>query len=241
MAFANDSNGNNLQNLETTFDALEQKSIDDFFAMQTNVGNLFDLILSDWGRLQKLGEPLRGGLIQWDRNLDGAVEKATSIALRREYFPRLMAATVYQLGWWPKIQSGIPPDLQALYPFTAYRTCPPKGINCPCHFDAPSSDPENWLALPSSVTNLIRPIGPVRDYDIWYIGGDPFCSGNNDAGLLAPLFAPLDPDDSTKLGIYKPYFFLYNSQGTSFSPNGPFSTTINGKCGKGDGLCSQQQ
>jgi hypothetical protein len=58
MASANASSGASLQRLETTFDGLQQRSLDDFAASLTVIGNLFDLILTDWGRLQALGLPL---------------------------------------------------------------------------------------------------------------------------------------------------------------------------------------
>ena len=41
------------------------------------------------------------------------------------------------------------------------------------------------------------------------VGSDVRCSSNNNRGLLRPLFAPLDLNDPTKLGVYKPYYFLY--------------------------------
>jgi hypothetical protein len=80
---------------------------------------------------------------------------------------------------------------------------------------------ETWLALPS------LPTGPTssstngqQNYDIYLISeGIDRCNGYArlvDGSLLQKIFAPIDPNCSgscpTQLGIYKPYFFLYENK-----------------------------
>lgn len=226
MKSANNQNGAALQNVETTVDQLKEKSINDFNASQTNVGNLFDLILSDWGRLQALGQPLKSNQIQWDPTLYGVALGSIDRAVRREYFFKLMAAAGYKIGQWTDVGFEGPPDLNVLSRFTAYLTCPAfTNEDCTCRFYTPDSDPENWLTLPTGPTGEITPPpgGDGQFYDIFIVGRSLPCDSANDGELLGPLFAPVDDTDPTKLGVYKPYFFLY----------GPFSKGFNEKCTRG--------
>jgi hypothetical protein len=205
MAAANATGGAALQRVETTFDGLQQRSIADFAASLTVIGNLFDLILTDWGRLQALGVPLKGNQIVWDPSLNGAVLDTLDRALRRQYLLELIPPG-FEMGWWTDVAEGAPPQPDRLCCKYAAFPC---GIDC-LDCDVGGSDSANWIALPTSPTgNSPAPGNDGQNYDILVVGGDVRCSANHDGGLLDPLFAPLDPNDPTKLGLFKPYFFIH--------------------------------
>lgn len=206
IGLANSQTGVPLTNLDATVNELKQKSVEDFNASLTATGNIFDLILSDWGRLQGLGAPLRAELISWDDNLDGVILQSMDRALRREYFTQLMDSS-FQMGRWTNIAEGRPPELKAVCRYTQYTVIIDYDGNdtAVTKCDTTDSDHGNWLTLPTSPGRS----GDGQNYDIWLLGTDVRCSPGKNGDLLAQLFAPLDPNDPSKLGIYKPYFFLY--------------------------------
>jgi hypothetical protein len=212
-AFSNDENGSPLENAEHTIDEFKTKAVDDFLAHQAVIGNAFDLILTDWGRLEALGNPLVGQKIIWDKSKLANIQKSLNVSLRREVFTKFIAST-YQLGRWTDITTD-PTDLKSVCSYTQFTAC--IAGDCTTLCDTPRSDRENWEALLSSPGNGLK-------YDIWLMSRDVKCSAGNDGELLSPLFAPLNSNDQTKLGIYKPYFFYY--------PSGNMRVLVNPKCDK---------
>lgn len=229
--FANDSNGSPLQNVDHTLDELKEQAVENFTAQQTVIANAFDRILTDGARLKNLGtllEPSSDGSgngvppkIVWDNSQLGNIQKAVERSLRREVFTKLIGSS-FEMGHWTNVAEGSSPGVGVLCDkYTGYTTvvCSPSG-DCYTYkyCDTPDSHKENWVALPSSAARV------GQNYDIWLIGRDVRCSAGKNGGLLGPLFAPLDPNDATKLGIYKPYFFLH--------PDGSMKVRTNERCSK---------
>ena len=228
IAAANDQNGRALQNVETTFKELKDRATADFGSSLTVIDNLFDLILTDWGRLQALGGPIHGGEIAWDDSIADATLPIYDRALRRQYSLQLIASG-YEMGWWTNVAEGAPPTLKTLCKETSYKRCETDGngiTHCITECDTPGSTDTNWITLPSGPADQLT---GAQNYDIWLFGSDVRCSSNNNGSLLRPLFAPLSYSDPTQLGVYKPYFFLYL--------RGSMKLRVNERCSKCEGTC----
>ncbi|MGO9062125.1 MAG: hypothetical protein ACLQU2_32890, partial [Candidatus Binataceae bacterium] len=59
--------------LRSTYGHLAGDAANLFAQGQYEIGNLFALILTDWGRMQKLGGAIAGQQLQWDPRVDGEV------------------------------------------------------------------------------------------------------------------------------------------------------------------------
>lgn len=95
--------------LQSTYGSLAGDAANNFADQQEVIGNLFDLIFSDWGRMQALGVPLLNQTIVWDSSVSGAVLADFDRSTRREYLLSLMAG-VFLIDYLPDAASGGPPS-----------------------------------------------------------------------------------------------------------------------------------
>jgi hypothetical protein len=206
--------GNPFQQLQTTFGQLQEQTQAAFTANLATVNRLFDLVTTDWGRIQRLGGQLNNGNIRFDSNDQTAAQTALAVSARRQYFTKLIPVNFNMADWY---------HLDWGKPATLSKVCEDWEKD-PCHLD--NSDPENWISIETTLTD---PDG--AGWDVWKIGQgqDALCQSSNDHVLLAPLFAPVNGSDPSQLGIYKPYFFKYLTQ--------PIYTYQNLNPRQGDGAC----
>jgi hypothetical protein len=202
MEYASPDSSNPFQSLQTTFGQLQQQTQAAFTANLGTLNRLFDLVTTDWGRMQRLGIPLNNGNIRFDTNDQILAETALAISARRQYFTKLIPVN-FQMADWYHIDWGTPGTLG--------KVCADFALG-PCHLD--NSDPENWISIETTLTNY--PTNQGAGWDVWKIGlgQDSLCNSSNDHVILAPLFAPVNKNasDPSQLGIYKPYFFKYLTQ-----------------------------
>ncbi|MGH9842813.1 MAG: hypothetical protein ACREEM_29080 [Blastocatellia bacterium] len=216
LSLSNDKLGVSKTSLATTFANLKDRTDEDFNNAETMTGNLFNLILSDWGRIQALGMRITTNQIVWTGTTATTSLRAINLGLKREYFIRFYNELPYVLEHWTNIAEGALP--QNLTPICRYYK---HGVPSGYCDEWLKAQTETWLALPSSPTGQTpSPTNDQQNYDIYLISkGTDRCNGLPhlvDGSLLQKLFTPIDPtcnsDCPTQLGVYKPYFFLYENR-----------------------------
>jgi len=189
--------------LQSTYGNLAGDAADNFADGQEVVGNLFDLILTDWGRLETLGLPLKQGTIAWDSSVGGAVLGDFDRSTRRQYLISLMAG-VFRIEHDQAIATG---------------TAPTKFLAAGCTDFSPGV---NVTVNDTSVWAIAtQPFEGQPSYDGFVFWNYPRCPASPqkvNSNVLGPLFAPLDPGDSTKLGQYGPWFYLNQTQVPYYNP-----------------------
>ena len=189
--------------LSSTYGNLAGDAADNFADGQEVVGNLFDLILTDWGRLQTLGLPLKQGTIAWDSSVGGAVLNDFDRSTRRQYLVSLMAG-VFRIEHDQGIATG---------------TAPTKFLAAGCTDFSPGV---NVTVNDTSVWAIAtQPFEGQASYDGFVFWNYPSCPASPqqvNSKVLGPLFAPLDPGDATQLGQYGPWFYLNQTQVPSYVP-----------------------
>jgi hypothetical protein len=204
---------------------LAQNAADDFALSLISLGNTFDRVVSDWNRLKSIGAPLQDNLITWDASASGLLLQSYDVAARRQMFIGLLKANYtifhYQNSSNDGNQShsygdggcgggdgspvvlvnfmtGTPGNQWGFYPNApvggpSYATYPPNPNNNPPVYAAKH---DLWFDLwfMSSKSNERCPVtGDVSQY--------------SDDTHFFHLFDPLDPSDTSNLGIYKPWLF----------------------------------
>jgi hypothetical protein len=94
---SNDANGNSQLMLSLAAEdiaasELAQFTVDQYTDSLVTLGNDFNRILSDWGRLKTLGGPMASGQLQWDSAAQGYFLRAFNLTVRRQFYPALIKA-----------------------------------------------------------------------------------------------------------------------------------------------------
>jgi hypothetical protein len=71
---------------------LAQYATNQFNDSLITLGNDFKRVVTDWGRLQTVGQPIESNQLVWDPTATGTFLKAFDLSTRRRYYPLLMAA-----------------------------------------------------------------------------------------------------------------------------------------------------
>jgi hypothetical protein len=185
--------------LITTYGNLSQDAANNFQDQLYQLGNIFDLVLSDWGKLQALGQPLYSGQMQWDDSFTSEALGYYERSIRRQLLISLMAGVFSIEHEMPFGAGGPPPNRSG-----------------------------NWLPAetgPQYVSQAGEQVYPAQygqvpfstnyaqlwdGYALWntppiHLNGptpDPVNSA-----VLIPFFSALDPNDPSKLGEYAPWFY----------------------------------
>lgn len=210
-----DTGGSPLAQLQTTVGIiakLQTQLLQEFDDAEGQVAGLFDLILSDWGKLQTVGDGIIAGdpQYQWPANTPSQLDPLLFASLRKQFFTDISAALWYT-GHWTDVASGAPPD----HPDHAVCRSQGEGEGCftngvPAYLkltepSGPSSDPAS---------------GDGQNYDAWIIGriqdqGTKFCQIGDDGpsqSVAEAMWAPVDPNDPFSTtggyGIFQPWFFM---------------------------------
>ncbi len=205
--FTNNANGlpaiNQAGMLQSTYGNLAGDAANNFADGQEVVGNFFDLILSDWGRLKTLGVPLQQQSIAWDSSVDGGVLDNFDRSTRKQYLIGLMAG-VFRIEHDMDVVTGAAPSKFEAAGCTGFSP----GVNVTVN------NTSVWAIA-------TEPFEGQNSYDGFVFWDVPSCPASpkevNDK-LLGPLFAPLDPGDPTKLGQYGPWFYLNQKQVPVYNP-----------------------
>lgn len=195
---ANDGHGaplappTRVQVAEITDADLAGDAANTFAASLVTLGNGFDRILTDWGRLQAVGEPLASGQITWTPDAAGFALQGFDISARREYFEKFFAA-LYGIEHVEKASVGNLPDQ----------------INSSCTGKSYLPVTESTAAFAVAPT-LQQPTtdNDQQIYDGYLLLGNQKCS-NAPSALPSTfdLFGNIDPNQPNNLGEYRPYFF----------------------------------
>ncbi len=94
---SNDASGNSqfmlsLANQQIAGSNLAQYAINQYTDSLVTLGNDFNRVLSDWGRLRTVGGPISSGQLQWDETAGGYFLRSFNLAARRQFYPTLMAS-----------------------------------------------------------------------------------------------------------------------------------------------------
>jgi hypothetical protein len=226
----NNSAGNPLIAQEhelTTAGDLARKAADEFAATLVSLGGDFDRTVSDWGRLQALGAPLRANQIPWDARAAGLLLQSFDLSTRREFFTKIMQTT-YTVD-----------HMQYLSPDSDRGDADVAGCSIQDFLD--QDDPVSYAWLPGAM--IAGPTAPMTEaylfrhdlwWDLWVIGANGYDTSCPGIGSVATppffhLFDPVDPNQSENLGLYKVWFFQrgglpitdsYNSYYNDWPQNG---------------------
>lgn len=186
---------------------MADKLASNFAATLVSMGDSFDRIVSDWGRLKTLGGPLLANQIPWDGSTSGLILRAFDRSIQRELYAKLYAVN-YVVQNFPyvghdylwKTTYGGNGDLCFWKNFHKYRAIiwyPNSRVNDDGHDDERNAYPHHYQWGIWALT-----LSKEKDHD---------CPGYNGAyPVNTGLFAPMDPGDPNTLGAYRYWFFTRN-------------------------------
>jgi hypothetical protein len=199
----------------------------------TSIGGNFDRTVSDWGRLQSVGQLLQTGAIIWDGSFEGALLQAHELAAQRSFYPQLMAngyVSIHYLYGAPGINSvpaanGFACNVAAQIQNNGDSTSNLQTINPDVYGFWPGAP----IGGPGT-TYLTSKYNYPRElwWDFWQLSTLPAYQTAVSQNVIFPaceqypvlpqasffsttqLFHPIDPSNPGALGLYKPWFFQRN-------------------------------
>ena len=177
-----------------------------------SLGNTFDRILNDWGRLQAVAGPLTDSTLTWKDQTTGYLLQAYSVAVRREFYAAVLSQT-HRIVHFEYAKPD--PD-------------PNGATNGSCNFgdfmDYAQTPRESRAWLPGAMIDGPYVQATQRHYfyqndkwwDLWLFEPDSAPTDCSNTGKIdskqffqqTGLFTPIDTDTSTPgLGLYKPTFY----------------------------------
>ncbi len=199
------------ENLEVTAGTLASSAASEYAQSLVTLGNQFDRVVTDWGRLKTVGAPLQAGQLPWDSNAAGYLLQAYDRTIQREFYTKLIQSNA-QVIYYPYVTD------QSYIGDTGY------GSGNECFYEQQNVDP--YWQLPS-VSLLFYPSGAPNtdtnngnrccayphDYD-WAIWALVYSQNNSDDCPMSDtqpstfgLFEPLDPNNPDTLGTYRLWFY----------------------------------
>ncbi|MBV9036311.1 MAG: hypothetical protein JO182_17620 [Acidobacteriaceae bacterium] len=193
------------ENVETTAGNMANKAANEFSLQLVSLGNEFDRIATDWGRLKRLGAPLLADEIPWDANASGILLQAYDRRVSREFYTKLlMPNTVIQV---------VPYTNDSIYIDLTFGN-----DNNRCEWPKYVQNNPQLLYYPNGLPNTDKndPHGNAFPYDyqwgMWTLifaqhQGDECPGAHHPFPSTFGLFKPLDPGDPTALGMYRLWFY----------------------------------
>jgi hypothetical protein len=205
------------ESADTTAGNMANKAANEFSRSLVSVGNQFDRLVSDWGRLKTLGAPLAANQIAWDSTASGILLQSYDTRVSREYYTQLLQAnTVVQV---------VPYTGDSISVEETFTTS-----NDLCDWGSFIQQNPQLLYYPNGFVNNDDndPNGTDYPYDyqwgMWTLVFAQYqnesCPGNNHPfPSTFGLFEPLDPNNPEALGTYRLWFYTREN----------FPTVINNK------------
>ncbi len=211
-AYTNSAGGQALkaqENEEVQASDLAGNAADEFASTLVTLGNEFDRIVSDWGRLKTVGGPLLNDQVPWDSNAAGLLLRSYDRLVRRDLYTKLIMANA-QVAYFPYISD-------ESYNHNSYGSYD-------CTWSQDNIDPywqlatQPFLFYPSGAANTDnlpnnRCCNYPHDYD-WAMWALVFpqnleheCPVYQTQPSTFGLFQPLDPNNQDALGAYRLWFF----------------------------------
>jgi hypothetical protein len=210
---------------------LAQTAVNQYTESLISLGNDFDRIVTDWGRMKAIGGPLTSGQLQWDDSASGYFLRAFNLTARRQYYPALMVNSNFFIAH----------DLYASPTYQPNDNLYVWGNNNGCGIDLIQKGQEANTPLYSGTAYYPSVIqaGQSPDnskvpnaywWDVWALGlvGETTaqCPDGVTAGGLPGtfgMFDPIDQNNTSALGLWKPYFFQRSGLTTYPEPNKYYS------------------
>ena len=211
--------------LNTTYENLQADSGDLFSSASDTLNSTFTLIYSDPVRLQTVYDLLNDDDITWGPTQQTAARFGMGYSMERSFMTDFIA-DVYTLGEWTGQA-----NLQSVCTnYTSQQDCYGEGTRygyCGSVFcNTAKSSPSVTESVAASYSKSL----PASVYNTFLVvpsDSNIACDGNNNSQPFANLFAAVNPfvdptTSSANLGLYKPYYFLYN--------HGDISVQVNQTC-----------
>ncbi len=241
----NTAGGTSLQaeeNINTTAGQMAGKAADEYARTLVQLGNQFDRVVTDWGRLKTLGAPLLANQLPWDSNASGLLLRSYNRVILREFYTKLLHS-VAQVNYYPYTSD---------HAFSTDTFKPGKSVEAYCSYSTGNYNVDPYWGL-ATVPVLFYPSGTANtdtnpndghhtNYPYDYAWGTWGLVFNEHSSDLCPmshtqpdttqfgLFTPLDPNNPNSLGAYRLWFFTRKG----YMPN-----TYNDvqPCYDGSGVC----
>jgi hypothetical protein len=211
------------ENAEVQASDLAGNAADEFASTLITLGNEFDRIVSDWGRLKTVGGPLLADQVPWDSNATGLLLRGYDRLVRRDLYTKLIMANA-QVIQYPYTSD------EAFTTDTSYQHG-----DFECAWD--SENLSNYWQIPAKPL-LFYPSGqPNTDYNngrccnypndfdwgIWALvftqHSSDDCARDHTQPSTFGLFQPLDPNNSDALGSYRLWFFTQEGYDVNVTNN----------------------
>ena len=193
------------ENVEITVGQMANTAANDYAQSLVSLGNEFDRVVTDWGRLKTLGAPLLDNQLPWDASVSGIMLQGYDTRITREFYLKLL-----------KVNSSI-----QVVPYTNDHL--PIGQTFgtdenDCNWPSFVQQNPQLLYYPNGQPNTDAkdPHGTAYPYDyqwgMWTLVFSTYltdeCPGNNHPfPATYGLFQPLDPGNPEQLGEYRLWFY----------------------------------
>ncbi len=212
------------ENVEIAAGNLAGQAADEFAQTLVSLGDQFDRIVIDWGRLKTLGGPLLANQVPWDSNVTGYLLRSFDTLTRRDMYTKLIGSpNVAEVEYYSYVTDQA--YIGDTFSNTSNDVCTwSEGNNIDPYYQlanrpvlfypsgAPNTDTEDTRGQQGSGSSVhFYPF----DYQwaVWALvldsEGGHECAvqhGQPDATVYG-LFKPLDPNDTSALGAYRLWFF----------------------------------
>ena len=178
--------------------------------------------------MKAIGGPLSSGELQWDDSASGYFLRAFNLTARRQYYPALMANSDFFIAYdnYASVNY-IPDDNDYLRNGTKDEGCDIDKFQ-----QAQESNDSHYAGTawyPGVLQSTNNPIGDKYPntywWDLWALG--------DSAGTIAScpdsrpdtfgMFDPIDLNNTSALGLWKPYFFERSGIKIDAEPNSYYS------------------
>jgi hypothetical protein len=218
---------------------LAQNAVDQYTDSLISLGNDFDRVVTDWGRLKTIAGPLASGQLQWDDTASGDFLLRFNLTARRVYYQALLKDSNFFIAH--DVYAGstyIPNNNDYVQADTNSSGC---NISAFESNQVASGTPNPTYAGTAWFPNMVAlqsQSGSDKSpntfwWDVWALGVSPGtvaqCPNLNSGSLPSSfgMFDPIDPNNTGALGIWKPYFFersgltLYNEDNSYYEGSEP--------------------
>jgi hypothetical protein len=227
----NDSSGNSqtmiaLAEQQLAASNLAQHAVNEYTDSLISLGNDFNRVLSDWGRLKTVAGPLSTGQLQWDTTASGTFLRGFNLTTRRQFYPKLIGANtnffVVHISYADDHYYGSDGD----YAYNGGSGC---AIS---RFHQAQDTGDSRFSGTGWYPGLLQVNGNYPGnywYDIWALGQTNETNDHCPDPTQTPMpstygmFDAVNQNNPAGLGLWKPYFFEQYSGTRLSDPNEFFS------------------
>jgi hypothetical protein len=210
-----------LANQNVAASQLAQTAVDQYTESLISLGNDFNRIATDWGRMKAIGGPLASGQLQWDDSASGYFLRAFNLTARRQYYPALMRNSNFWIGHISYANPSYYPNDNQYY-YDNNDGCGLGRIQRGQESNDPAFAGVAWYPGVIQSTNGNEKNPGAYWWDVWAFGSPAInakCPDGQSGTLPGTfgMFDPIDQNNPSALGLWKPYFF--QRSGLKIYPN----------------------